>query len=68
MSKKNGDREPLRKFITPAQFGLLAFVILFWVITIYYAVEALLQENVYCIQQTETGQNIGYGEECKESE
>ena len=38
MDDKTPQSEPLRRFITPEQLGLGAFVILFWAIAFHYAI------------------------------
>ncbi|HEY9835980.1 MAG TPA: hypothetical protein V6D27_03725 [Vampirovibrionales bacterium] len=48
MDKKKAETEPLRRFISPEQLGLVAFVILFWVIALHYAVDQFWRSQDDC--------------------
>ncbi|MGL5194664.1 MAG: hypothetical protein ACRC8Y_13850 [Chroococcales cyanobacterium] len=39
MDDKTPQLEPLRRFITPEQLGLVAFMILFWALVFHYAID-----------------------------
>ncbi|MCT7984586.1 hypothetical protein NG796_14905 [Laspinema sp. A4] len=48
MDNKKTETEPLRRFISPEQLGLVAFVILFWVIALHYTVDRFWQTQDDC--------------------
>lgn len=48
MDEQKPQSEPLRRFITPEQLGLGAFVILFWAIAIHYTVAQFWQGQKDC--------------------
>ncbi|MCT7975994.1 hypothetical protein [Laspinema olomoucense] len=48
MDDKKLQSEPLRRFISPEQLGLVAFVILFWVIVLHYTLERFGQVKDDC--------------------
>jgi hypothetical protein len=48
MDKNKLQSEPLRRFITPEQLGLVAFFILFWAIAIHYAVDRFWRTEDEC--------------------
>ncbi|AFY84185.1 hypothetical protein [Oscillatoria acuminata] len=48
MEDKKPQSEPLRRFITPQQLGLVAFFILFWAIALHYAVARFWQVQDDC--------------------
>ncbi|MCT7959798.1 hypothetical protein NG799_04025 [Laspinema sp. D1] len=48
MDEKKLQSEPLRRFISPEQLGLVAFVILFWSIVLHYTLDRFWQTQDDC--------------------
>lgn len=48
MDDKKPQSEPLRRFISPEQLGLVAFVTLFWSIAFHYAIDRFWPDQDNC--------------------
>jgi hypothetical protein len=48
MDDKKPESEPLRRFISPQQLGLVAFMILFWAMVLHYTLRQFWQTQDDC--------------------